>query len=35
MVFNSVHWPYFYQPALLCGLLAVAVAGPTKGMETT
>jgi hypothetical protein len=26
MVFNSVHWPYFYQPALLCGLVALAVA---------
>ena len=26
MVFNSVHWPYFYQPALWCGLLALAVA---------
>jgi hypothetical protein len=25
MVFNSVHWPYFYQPALWCGLVALAV----------
>ena len=28
MVFNSVHWPYFYQPALWCGL--VALAAPAK-----
>jgi hypothetical protein len=25
MVFNSVHWPYFYQPALGCGLVALAI----------
>jgi hypothetical protein len=25
MVFNSVHWPYFYQPALMCGLMAAAL----------
>jgi hypothetical protein len=31
MVFNSVHWPYFYQPALVCGLVALAVAVPAKG----
>ena len=24
MAFNSVHWPYFYQPALWCGLVALA-----------
>jgi hypothetical protein len=28
MVFNSVHWPYFYQPALVCGLMALASAVP-------
>jgi hypothetical protein len=27
MVFNSVHWPYFYQPAICAGCLAIAVAG--------
>ncbi len=25
MAFNSVHWPYFYQPAIFCGLVAIAV----------
>jgi hypothetical protein len=30
MVFNSVHWPYFYQPVLWCGLVALAVAAPAK-----
>jgi hypothetical protein len=30
MVFNSVHWPYFYQPALLCGLVALAAAAPAQ-----
>ena len=26
MTFNSVHWPYFYQPAIVCGLVALALA---------
>jgi hypothetical protein len=26
MAFNSVHWPYFYQPAIYGALLAIAVA---------
>jgi hypothetical protein len=26
MVVNPVHWPYFYQPALFCGLVAIATA---------
>jgi hypothetical protein len=28
MAFNSVHWPYFYQPALFGALVAIAVASP-------
>jgi len=30
MVFNSVHWPYFYQPSLVCGLMALASAVPAR-----
>ena len=26
MTFNSVHWPYFYQPVIVCGLVALALA---------
>ena len=26
MTFNSVHWPYFYQPMIACGLVALALA---------
>jgi hypothetical protein len=34
MAFNTVHWPYFYQPAIFSALVAVALAdGATRGRE--
>jgi hypothetical protein len=30
MVFNSVHWPYVYQPALWCGMVALATTVPAS-----
>jgi hypothetical protein len=35
MAFNPVHWPYFFQPALVCALLAVAVAGRGPGAQSS
>jgi hypothetical protein len=34
MAFNSVHWPYFYQPAVFSALVAIAVAEAETQMDT-